>query len=307
MRGQRKPRKSGRGAPRANARVARAKASTRSIGRHDYYRDNAVSRAWRDIRGWFTFSRPMLALCASLAAFVVIVALFVGGYIGRSVRGVGRAVDGVIAEAGFGIEDIHIAGNHRTPGATIAAALGLSQGQSIFDADLRAARRRLLALDWISEAEVRRRYPASIEVRVVEKVPYALWRSPAGLYVIDRSGETITAKDVQAFAKFPKLVGEGANKGAEIVDAVAQHRGLVARVSVIERVGNRRWNLHLDDGVTVKLPEKDWQRQLDVLEHLIIDKGVLERDITEIDLRSPTHYFFVTKTAPKKDDGGKQI
>ena len=42
-----------------------------------------------------------------------------------------------------------------------------------------------------------------------------------------------------------------------------------------------------------KLPETGWQKELDALEHLIVDKGILERDITEIDLRSPTHYFFV--------------
>ena len=43
----------------------------------------------------------------------------------------------------------------------------------------------------------------------------------------------------------------------------------------------------------VKLPETGWQKELDALEHLIVDKGILEKDVTEIDLRSPTHYFFV--------------
>jgi cell division protein FtsQ len=242
-----------------------------------------------------------------LIILVLIAALFTGGYVASTIRGFHHGVDAVTDEAGFGIQDIRITGNSRTPAASIAAALGLERGQSIFDVDLRAARRRLMALDWISEAEVRRRYPDSISVDVVEKVPFALWRALDGLYVIDRAGGIITSKSLPAFAKFPKLVGPGANHGAEIVDAVASHRVLAARVSVMQRVGNRRWNLVLDDGVNVKLPEKDWEKQLDVLEHLIIDKGVLERDISEIDLRSPTHYFFVLKTAPKKDDGGKQI
>ena len=62
-----------------------------------------------------------------------------------------------------------------------------------------------------------------------------------------------------------------------------------------------RWNLLLDDGVVVKLPETGWRKQLDALEHLIVDKGILERDVMEIDLRSPTQYFFVTKTDAQKD------
>ncbi len=63
-------------------------------------------------------------------------------------------------------------------------------------------------------------------------------------------------------------------------------------MKVIERVSDRRWNLRLDNGVVVKLPEQDWQSQLDVLEQLIVDKGILERDIKTIDLRSPQNYFF---------------
>ena len=51
----------------------------------------------------------------------------------------------------------------------------------------------------------------------------------------------------------------------------------------------RRWNLLFDNGVIVKLPETGWRKQLAVLEHLIVDKGILERDVAEIDLRSPTH------------------
>jgi cell division protein FtsQ len=305
--GERKARKIARDAAqgRSRARAARAKPS-QNVYRRDRRANDSVRRLLSTFGGWFSFSRPLLGLSAALVVLVLVAALFAGGYIGRTVRNARHSVDAVTDEAGFGIQDIRIAGNSRTPAATIAAALGLERGQSIFNVDLRAARRRLMALDWVADAEVRRRYPDSISVQVVEKIPFALWRSPDGLYVIDRSGGIITSRNLPAFAKFPKLVGPGANHGAEIIDAIAAHRALAARVSVMQRIGDRRWNLVLDDGVTVKLPEKDWQTQLGTLEHLIIDKGVLERDISEIDLRSPTHYFFV-QGAPKKDDGGKQI
>jgi cell division protein FtsQ len=73
-------------------------------------------------------------------------------------------------------------------------------------------------------------------------------------------------------------------------------------VKAYERVGERRWNLILDDGVIVKLPETNWTKELDALEHLIIDKGILERDVSEIDLRSPAQYFFVLKSGEKKNE-----
>ncbi len=80
---------------------------------------------------------------------------------------------------------------------------------------------------------------------------------------------------------------------------MAGHRAIAARMVASEWVSNRRWNLILDNGVVVKLPEKNWQAELAVLDGLIIDKGVLERDVSEIDLRSGIAIFFMTKTETK--------
>ena len=126
--------------------------------------------------------------------------------------------------------------------------------------------------------------------------------------VVERNGKVITSHDVEKFRHLPKLVGAGAPQtAADLVDAVQSHRAIAARTAAYARISERRWNLILDDGVTVELPEIGWQKELDVLEHLIIDNGILERDVTEIDLRSPTHYFFLLKSGEKKDvERGKE-
>jgi cell division protein FtsQ len=113
---------------------------------------------------------------------------------------------------------------------------------------------------------------------------------------------------VEKFYNLPKLVGEGAPEAAgDMVDAVLNHRAVSARVAAYERVSKRRWNLILNNGVVVKLPETGWPKELDALEHLIVDNGILERDVTEIDLRSPTQYFFMLKGGEKKDvERGKE-
>jgi cell division protein FtsQ len=212
------------------------------------------------------------------------------------------------AGAGFGVYEIHITGNRRVPTETIFAALGLKPGQSIFFIDLPAARARIMALDWIQSADVVRRYPDAVTVTVVEKRPFALWQTPpdqngqSHLAVVERAGGVITTVDALNFSKLPKLLGQGAPEAAgELVDAVLAHRAVSARVAAYERVSNRRWNLILNDGVVVKLPEANWRHELDALEHLIVDSGILERDVTEIDLRSPTQYFFMLKGGGKKD------
>src|SRR6185312_8837804 len=135
-----------------------------------------------------------------------------------------------------------------------------------------------------------------------EKRPFALWQAPpdahgeAPIWLVERTGRLITSHDVEKFRRLPKLVGAGAPEAAaDLVDAVQGHRAIAARIAAYARISQRRWNLILDDGVTVQLPETGWQKEVDALEQLIIDKGILERDITQIDLRSPTHYFLLLR------------
>jgi cell division protein FtsQ len=258
--------------------------------------------------------RPMMALCGALAILVLLGALFASGIIGRTYHAIGRGIDTLTADAGFGISEIHITGNRRTPYSQVLEVLGMRPGQSIFSADLWQARDRLAHLEWIASAEIHRRYPDAIFVNLVEKRPFALWQAPPDakgeslIWVVERNGGLITTHEIEKFRRLPKLVGAGAPAtAADLVDAVASHRAIAARLAAYSRQSERRWNLILDDGVVVKLPESGWPKELDALEHLIIDGGILERDVTEIDLRSPTHYFFLLKNGEKKEaERGKE-
>ena len=254
-------------------------------------------------------SKTTLAITAGGTLLALLLALAVTGVLGRGFQGVKLAGNTVSADAGFSIRSIHISGERRTPTATIAAALDLRQNQSIFSADLAAARARLLALDWVASADVVRRYPDSITVTIVEKRPFALWQAPpdasgnARLAVVERSGGVITSQGAESFTRLPKLVGAGAPAAAaELVDLVQSQRAVSARIAAYEYVSQRRWNLILNNGVIVKLPEQNWQKEIDAVERLIIDKGILEKDVSEIDLRSPTHFFFLMRSGERKDE-----
>lgn len=256
----------------------------------------------------FIASRPMMAMTIISVILALITALFASGILGRGLRAVDNGINSTLAHAGFGISEIHITGNRRTPYKQILEVLGMQPGQSIFSADLFGARNRLAHLDWIESAQVHRRYPDAIFVTLVEKRPFALWQAPpnargeAPIALVERDGDVITTRDLEKFSRLPKLVGEGAPQvAAELVDAVKSHRAISARTAAFARISARRWNLILDDGVIVKLPEAGWDKQLAALEQLIIDKGILESDVVEIDLRSPTHYFFMLKNGEKKD------
>ena len=302
VKAERKPRRNAqKRSGRRGAAAVRVAPERTAFGKRTKFRNDPVSRFFREVRRRLTFRHPMLALTAVLLVLTGIAALFAGGKIHAAIVGTQNAMSKVAAEAGFGIRDVHLTGNRRTQPQMIITALGFEPGQSIFAADVQAARQRLLALDWVADAEVSRQYPDSISVSIVEKLPFALWQAANGTYVIERSGKVVTLANPAEFSKLPYLIGDGAPQAsAELVDAVAQHRAVSARVRAYRRMSERRWDLILEDGVVVQLPEEDWAKELDVLEHLIVDKGVLERDISEIDLRQRDNLFFVLKNGDRQ-------
>ena len=119
----------------------------------------------------FIAGRPMMAMTVISVILALITALFASGILGRGLRAVDNGINSTLAHAGFGISEIHITGNRRTPYKQILEVLGMQPGQSIFSADLFGARNRLAHLDWIESAQVHRRYPDAIFVTLVEKRP----------------------------------------------------------------------------------------------------------------------------------------
>lgn len=252
---------------------------------------NNGSRASGDKR--FALRRPILVLTLVLIVIGTAVGLFAGGHVARGVSAIEAAITAPFTEAGFAVRDITLAGQERTTPEAAYAVLGIAKGGSIFAVRPDEARARLLMLPWVAEAEVRRRFPDTISVRLIEKRAFALWRNGTELSVVERSGAVITRAGANRFGRLPLIAGAGAPEAAApIIDALAGEKAVSARLQAIARIGERRWDLLLAGGVTVRLPEEGWERELAELERLIVERGVLERDIEMIDLRFPDNYVF---------------
>ena len=252
-------------------------------------RSRGAARTWRD----FGLRRPILLLSCSLAVVAVAAGIWRGGYIGAAAGAAENRVQHRLADEGFAVRKVSLSGEEQTSADSAYGALAIQPGDPMFGIDPAAARSRLLALPWVRDAEVRRQFPDAVSVRLIEKRPFALWRSGGAFWVVERSGAAITTADRSAFPHLPLLLGEGApGAAAPIIDALAKQTAVAARLQAIERIGDRRWDLHLNGGVVVRLPEEQWEHQLVELETLIVEKGVLERDIETIDLRYPDNYVF---------------
>ena len=98
--------------------------------------------------------------------------------------------------------------------------------------------------------------PDTLVVEIVERRPLALWQHDKKFALIDEEGQVIVRDDVGPFRDLMVVVGEDAPANATaLVQMLASEPELMRRVKAAVRVGGRRWNLRLADGIDVKLPE----------------------------------------------------
>jgi cell division protein FtsQ len=197
----------------------------------------------------------------------------------------------VSADAGFAVRQVYVDGRVRTGLEELRARLGVQIGDPILGVDTDAARARLEQLTWVDQASIGRMLPGSLYVRLVERQPLALWQQGRQFAVIDRTGAVIErgldeASLPEAYRHLRVLVGEDAPGHAEALFALlSTEPALSERVVAATWVGDRRWNLHLDDQVDVMLPEQDPQTAWRLLATKARDEGLLERAIKVVDLR----------------------
>ncbi|MCT8996880.1 cell division protein FtsQ/DivIB [Chelativorans intermedius] len=202
----------------------------------------------------------------------------------------GGHMDEVIRQAtsrvGFAIENIEVTGNRETSEIDILQRIGLDGWTSMVGFDVQAARLRIAELAWVERAEVRKVYPATLVVKIVEREPFALWQRDSRLSVIERDGDVIAPFYGGHLASLPLLIGEGAREaGPAFVEQVARVRGLSGRVRAYIRVADRRWDLRLDNGITIRLPERNVEAALAEVSRLDGQYALLSRDIESVDLR----------------------
>ncbi|ESX89820.1 MULTISPECIES: cell division protein FtsQ/DivIB [unclassified Mesorhizobium] len=195
-------------------------------------------------------------------------------------------VQSITARTGFAVDQIKVVGNRQTSEIDILDRLELDGWTSLIGFDAEAARERIDTLPWVEVAAVRKVYPHTLEVRVEEREPFALWQQGAELSVIERSGAVIAPFSGGKQALLPLIIGTGAPaKAPDFVAKIKKFPELAARVKGYIRIGERRWDLKLENGITIKLPEDGEDQAIADLVRMDHDNGLLTRDIAAVDMR----------------------
>lgn len=158
---------------------------------------------------------------------------------------------------------------------------------SSFDIDLDAVRLSIAGLPAVASASVRVRQGGVLVAQVEERQPVAVWRSRDGLGVVDIEGVVIGDIAHRADrADLPVIAGKGATRAVPEAMAILQAAApLRSRLRGLVRMGERRWDVVLDRGQRILLPETDPVRALERVIVLAEVQDMLERDLAAVDMR----------------------
>jgi len=203
---------------------------------------------------------------------------------------------------GLTVADITVEGRETTDRETILAALAAGPGTPILAVSPTRVKEQLEALPWVRTAVIERRLPGTLYVRLVERKPLALWQHGGKLELIDREGSIIPVTRLDRFAKLPLVVGESAaSHAAELLETLASDPDLAARVTAAVRVGDRRWNLRIDNAIAVLLPADEMASAWSQLARLERSSAILKREVLTIDLRLPDRLVLRVSPEPPKE------
>ncbi|MFW6050308.1 MAG: cell division protein FtsQ/DivIB [Myxococcota bacterium] len=107
----------------------------------------------------------------------------------------------------FAARELSVEGHERLTRGEVLRAAGLARGQNVFEVAPEDARERLLRHPWIAEAEVERRLPDTLGVRVREHRAAALLALEGVVYLVSDEGAVFKRAGAEDPADLPVVTG----------------------------------------------------------------------------------------------------
>lgn len=159
---------------------------------------------------------------------------------------------------GFVVKGILVEGREHASQELILEKVGVQAGDPISSAKIEEIYRGLKEVPWIKEVTLERRLPDHLILRLQERKPFALWQREGKRYLLGDDGQVIPVKSLEPFRDLPHLVGVGVEAHAQhLLKLLQEMPEIKAQLKSAVRVSNRRWDLYLQNGAKIQLPEKN--------------------------------------------------
>lgn len=229
-----------------------------------------------------------IVMTAALFGSIFVYGFAIGGGYRDFVARHGELHEVLASGMGFGLDVVTIKGQRDLAPAELLAVAGLDERTTLPFVDAREIRDRIKSTPLVREASVRKLYPDQLLIEIQEREPYALWQKEGEVYVISADGTSIDVLRDDRYIDLPFVVGDGANaRVQEFERIVAASGALKSHIRAGVLVTQRRWNVKLNTGVDVKLPEINPEAAIAALAQLAKDQRIVEKDLISIDMRVP--------------------
>ena len=233
-----------------------------------------------------------LMLLVKILAVLGIYIIFFTNYFNHTKQEVIQNIYELTSNIGFKLENVLVEGQNSVQTLDILSALNADKGTPIFSLNLEQIKNNLQHNSWIKTVVlVERRLPNTLYIRLVERVPIALWQINGQVFIIDEEGFKIT-KEISEFHNLLHIVGSDANiYTSQLIEDLAKYPELAKKIISAVRYGGRRWDLNFEQGLTVKMPDINFEQALDYLARLYEKNILFDQNYKVIDLRDSSKSY----------------
>lgn len=200
------------------------------------------------------------------------------------------------ARYGLVLKRLIIEGDENISSQEILEAVAAKKGDPILKLNLREIKDRLESNKWVETAIIERRLPSDLHISVIERKAIAIWQFQNKLYLIDQDGSRITPYTQDFSQNLLQVIGQDANIYAQnLIEELKECEVVKDKVISAVRYGNRRWNLNLESGLVVKMPEKNFPQTYKYLCKIYSDQKDFSQKYKMIDLRDINKAYFAPR------------
>jgi len=169
--------------------------------------------------------------------------------------------------------------------------------KAFWEIDLQEIRKNLLKSSAIKKVQVKLVLPNHLYINIVKREGLALWWDYKKFYLIDK--EAVIIEEVSNKEKGKILVvGDKALEKFHKILPILDKSPLSHEISSIRFIGQRRWDLLLNNGILIKLPEKDLDEAIKLF--IKLNKEGLVPKKSSIDMRLAPKKIFIKNVQDKR-------
>lgn len=223
-------------------------------------------------------------LLVALLASGPLSGMYYGGYTDILVSSAGRTI-------GLDSISVSVSGNKKTTKENIIEQIEINETTNLANFDTNKAHEKILELPWVENVEIAIFYPNKMKIKITENKAFGIWQNQGQIKLIKQNGETIKEiSEIDYIAnrygtELYDINGDNAAEHADEIVKIIEKFEMGEDVKTYSRIGDRRWNVELNNNVNILLPQNDVEEALKFLVEADKEFDIYERPIKYVDLR----------------------